>query len=224
MWPIKRIRRAHPQQQEKKMAMAMGLARVFGCSVASASGRVVGASRVVTGTPQMVGNDSVFTLSKRFASKKAGGSTKNGRDSESKRLGVKKFGGYVVWYAYMAVFALWTLLGRSALCANCCVCVCGFCAAAMGMDRLDKAWCRGTLSSASAAPSTIRAVAWGSARTTRSSRPAMALCVSGTTCQRSAKKCRSRTPVNLFASSLGLLHKQEKHIEDNGEIGLDWKP
>jgi len=28
-----------------------------------------------------------------MAQKKAGGSTKNGRDSESKRLGVKKFGG-----------------------------------------------------------------------------------------------------------------------------------
>lgn len=32
-----------------------------------------------------------------MAHKKGGGSTKNGRDSESKRLGVKKFGGqYVV--------------------------------------------------------------------------------------------------------------------------------
>ena len=28
-----------------------------------------------------------------MAHKKAGGSTKNGRDSESKRLGVKRFGG-----------------------------------------------------------------------------------------------------------------------------------
>jgi large subunit ribosomal protein L27 len=28
-----------------------------------------------------------------MATKKAGGSTRNGRDSESKRLGVKKFGG-----------------------------------------------------------------------------------------------------------------------------------
>lgn len=28
-----------------------------------------------------------------MASKKAGGSTKNGRDSQSKRLGVKRFGG-----------------------------------------------------------------------------------------------------------------------------------
>lgn len=31
-----------------------------------------------------------------MAHKKAGGSTKNGRDSESKRLGVKKFGGEAV--------------------------------------------------------------------------------------------------------------------------------
>jgi large subunit ribosomal protein L27 len=31
-----------------------------------------------------------------MAHKKAGGSTKNGRDSESKRLGIKKFGGQQV--------------------------------------------------------------------------------------------------------------------------------
>lgn len=31
-----------------------------------------------------------------MAHKKAGGSSKNGRDSESKRLGVKKFGGELV--------------------------------------------------------------------------------------------------------------------------------
>lgn len=31
-----------------------------------------------------------------MAQKKAGGSSKNGRDSESKRLGVKKYGGQVV--------------------------------------------------------------------------------------------------------------------------------
>ena len=31
-----------------------------------------------------------------MASKKAGGSTKNGRDSQSKRLGVKRFGGEIV--------------------------------------------------------------------------------------------------------------------------------
>lgn len=81
------------------MAMAMGMARVFGCSVASASGRVLGAARVATPdmTSSMSANrESVFAISKRFASKKAGGSTKNGRDSESKRLGVKKFGGCVL--------------------------------------------------------------------------------------------------------------------------------
>ena len=31
-----------------------------------------------------------------MASKKAGGSTKNGRDSQSKRLGIKRFGGQLV--------------------------------------------------------------------------------------------------------------------------------
>lgn len=31
-----------------------------------------------------------------MASKKAGGSTKNGRDSQSKRLGIKRFGGEAV--------------------------------------------------------------------------------------------------------------------------------
>lgn len=31
-----------------------------------------------------------------MAHKKAGGSTKNGRDSQSKRLGVKRFGGEVI--------------------------------------------------------------------------------------------------------------------------------
>ena len=31
-----------------------------------------------------------------MAHKKAGGSTRNGRDSESKRLGVKRFGGQVI--------------------------------------------------------------------------------------------------------------------------------
>ncbi len=32
-----------------------------------------------------------------MAHKKAGGSTRNGRDSEAKRLGVKRFGGESVW-------------------------------------------------------------------------------------------------------------------------------
>ncbi|KAF1787559.1 Ribosomal protein L27 [Phytophthora cactorum] len=58
------------------MAMAMGLARVFGCSAATTARD--GASA-----------EGVYTFSRRWASKKAGGSTKNGRDSESKRLGVK---------------------------------------------------------------------------------------------------------------------------------------
>lgn len=88
------------------MAMAMGMARVFGCSVASASGRVLGASRVAMTDMNMANRESVFAISKRFASKKAGGSTKNGRDSESKRLGVKKFGGCVrVMTLLMAVCA-----------------------------------------------------------------------------------------------------------------------
>ncbi|KAH7487684.1 hypothetical protein PRIC1_011761 [Phytophthora ramorum] len=61
------------------MAMAMGMARVFGCSAATAR---IGAK-----------SEGVYSQTCRWASKKAGGSTKNGRDSESKRLGVKKFGG-----------------------------------------------------------------------------------------------------------------------------------
>ncbi len=39
---------------------------------------------------------SRFQLQIREATKKAGGSTKNGRDSPGQRLGVKKFGGEVV--------------------------------------------------------------------------------------------------------------------------------
>ena len=35
-----------------------------------------------------------------MAHKKAGGSTRNGRDSESKRLGVKRFGGEIVTVSY----------------------------------------------------------------------------------------------------------------------------
>ncbi|TMW69849.1 hypothetical protein Poli38472_002005 [Pythium oligandrum] len=71
------------------MAMAMGMARVFGCQV-SATGRVVGRSFLEGANTS---TDSMYTISRRWASKKAGGSTKNGRDSESKRLGLKKFGG-----------------------------------------------------------------------------------------------------------------------------------
>lgn len=36
---------------------------------------------------------SCWTSQKRWATKRSGGSTKNGRDSISKRLGVKRFGG-----------------------------------------------------------------------------------------------------------------------------------
>ncbi|KAL7747245.1 54S ribosomal protein L2 mitochondrial [Sorochytrium milnesiophthora] len=39
------------------------------------------------------GSVSLFGLQRRWATKRSGGSTRNGRDSESKRLGVKKFGG-----------------------------------------------------------------------------------------------------------------------------------
>lgn len=39
---------------------------------------------------------AVVTVQARMASKKAGGSSKNGRDSQSKRLGVKRFGGQFV--------------------------------------------------------------------------------------------------------------------------------
>lgn len=37
----------------------------------------------------------------RWATKRAGGSSKNGRDSMSKRLGVKKFGGYLFSTFYL---------------------------------------------------------------------------------------------------------------------------
>lgn len=39
----------------------------------------------------------------RFATKKAGGSSKNGRDSQSKRLGVKRFGGQFVRAGHILV-------------------------------------------------------------------------------------------------------------------------
>ncbi|TYZ68715.1 hypothetical protein PybrP1_011970 [[Pythium] brassicae (nom. inval.)] len=65
------------------MAMAMAMARAM-----TAAALKPGAM-TATALPR----DSVFANTVRFASKKAGGSTKNGRDSESKRLGVKKFGG-----------------------------------------------------------------------------------------------------------------------------------
>ena len=85
------------------MAMALCTARVFGSSV-SATAR--------TG----IKSESVFSVPCRWASKKAGGSTKNGRDSESKRLGVKKFGGYVHTCIFMLFDGLSSLvdIGRTA--------------------------------------------------------------------------------------------------------------
>lgn len=47
-------------------------------------------SRIIVSTP------SYIQQSLRFATKKTGGSTKNGRDSIGRRLGVKKFGGQYV--------------------------------------------------------------------------------------------------------------------------------
>ncbi len=76
------------------MAMMMGMNRVFSCQV-SVSGRIIRSVGTNTNVSTAVNTpESVFAISRRWASKKAGGSTKNGRDSESKRLGVKKFGGY----------------------------------------------------------------------------------------------------------------------------------
>jgi hypothetical protein len=46
--------------------------------------------------PRVLGGCAPAGLQVRFATKKAAGSTKNGRESEAKRLGVKKFGGYVI--------------------------------------------------------------------------------------------------------------------------------
>ena len=39
----------------------------------------------------------------RTATKKAGGSTKNGRDSPGQRLGVKRFGGEAVWPGHILI-------------------------------------------------------------------------------------------------------------------------
>jgi large subunit ribosomal protein L27 len=44
----------------------------------------------------LIGGDAFNWQSIRHATKKAGGSTKNGRDSPGQRLGVKKFGGELV--------------------------------------------------------------------------------------------------------------------------------
>jgi len=43
---------------------------------------------------RVLGKTLLFFQQIRNATKKAGGSTKNGRDSPGQRLGVKKFGGY----------------------------------------------------------------------------------------------------------------------------------
>ena len=45
--------------------------------------------------PEFFGPASIFSLV-RFASKKQGGSSSNGRDSEGRRLGIKKYGGEYV--------------------------------------------------------------------------------------------------------------------------------
>ncbi len=58
-----------------------------------ASGMRLGA---VKPTSLLSSGDSFCLQSVRHATKKAGGSTKNGRDSPGQRLGVKKFGGEVV--------------------------------------------------------------------------------------------------------------------------------
>ncbi|CAI5736011.1 unnamed protein product [Peronospora destructor] len=63
--------------------MPMAMTRVFGCHASAM-------------TQLSATNESMRSVLCRWASKKAGGSTKNGRDSESKRLGVKKFGGQSV--------------------------------------------------------------------------------------------------------------------------------
>ena len=89
---------SHPprRQYNTVVAVGMSLMRV----AASTSTRWAG---IVRTTPGTCGRaiTSYFTIlladpsgiQYRFATKKAGGSSKNGRDSESKRLGVKIYGG-----------------------------------------------------------------------------------------------------------------------------------
>ncbi|DBA02247.1 TPA: hypothetical protein N0F65_007657 [Lagenidium giganteum] len=77
-----------PRGSRMASIMAMGMSRVFGSAMPAA--------RLATQHSAFMPESSIFALSRRWASKKAGGSTKNGRDSESKRLGVKKFGGEAV--------------------------------------------------------------------------------------------------------------------------------
>ena len=66
-------------------------------AVAGLSARTssVSGSRVVT-APQSVSAPARFTFSVEAAHKKGTGSTKNGRDSNPKYLGVKKYGGEVI--------------------------------------------------------------------------------------------------------------------------------
>lgn len=47
-----------------------------------------------------------------MAHKKAGGSTRNGRDSEAKRLGVKRFGGESVLAGSIIVSSTWYQIPR----------------------------------------------------------------------------------------------------------------
>ena len=57
---------------------------------------MVGVFLLFCGLESLDGSSSGLSLMlKRWASKKTAGSTKNGRDSKPKNLGVKKFGGEV---------------------------------------------------------------------------------------------------------------------------------
>mmetsp|Transcript_63522 Transcript_63522/g.143275 ORF Transcript_63522/g.143275 Transcript_63522/m.143275 type:complete len:119 (+) Transcript_63522:120-476(+) len=62
-------------------------------SAASLLGRVAAASQQA---PFLQNHLAALGVQVRWATKKAGGVTKNGRDSAGRRLGVKKFGGEVV--------------------------------------------------------------------------------------------------------------------------------
>mmetsp|Transcript_52091 Transcript_52091/g.104455 ORF Transcript_52091/g.104455 Transcript_52091/m.104455 type:complete len:116 (+) Transcript_52091:38-385(+) len=53
-------------------------------------------SRAIISQHRVKGLVTPLLTSVRFATKKAGGTTRNGRDSRGQRLGVKKFGGEVV--------------------------------------------------------------------------------------------------------------------------------
>ncbi|KAI9920197.1 hypothetical protein PsorP6_015618 [Peronosclerospora sorghi] len=91
------------------MAMAMRAGRIFRYNTWAAC----------MGTT----NDRMYALRCRWASKKAGGSTKNGRDSESKRLGVKKFGGYAFFFCHVSrrlvdVVSQWLIRRESVVAGN----------------------------------------------------------------------------------------------------------